>query len=96
MYLSLFGNFNLPTYTPSLYSFIRFFNFLLLDTQKVLVIGIAQIYLPYYADRDKLRGLFEEDMSQKARREMELIQKEEQRKSKAYATSIDQQKAKKV
>lgn len=62
----------------------------------MFVIGVAQIYLPYYADRDKLRGLFEEDMSQKARREMELIQKEEQRKSKAYATSIDQQKAKKV
>ena len=41
-------------------------------------IGIGQIYLPYIADRDKLRGLFEEeDMPTQAKREMDLIMKAE-------------------
>ena len=44
-----------------------------------LAIGIGQIYLPYIADRDKLRGLFEEeDMPVQARREMEMMMKKEQ------------------
>jgi hypothetical protein len=43
-----------------------------------LAIGIGQIYLPYIADRDKLRGLFEEeDMPAQARREMETMLKQE-------------------
>jgi len=37
-------------------------------------VGIGQIYLPYIADRDKLRGLFEEeDMPAEAKREMDMI-----------------------
>ena len=37
-------------------------------------VGIGQIYLPYIADRDKLRGLFEEeDMPEEAKREMDMI-----------------------
>ena len=35
------------------------------------VLGFAQLYLPYYADRDKIRGLSEEeDMPPAAREEM--------------------------
>ncbi len=45
-----------------------------------LAIGVGQIYLPYIADRDKLRGLFEEeDMPLQARREMEMMMKKEQK-----------------
>lgn len=45
-----------------------------------LAVGIGQIYLPYIADRDKLRGLFEEeDMPQQARMEMEMMMRQEQR-----------------
>ena len=41
-------------------------------------IGIGQIYLPYIADRDKLRGLFEEeDMPAQAKREMDMIMRAE-------------------
>ena len=41
-------------------------------------IGIAQIWLPYIADKDKLRGLFEEeDMPVQARRELDMIMKAE-------------------
>lgn len=43
-----------------------------------LAIGIGQIYLPYIADRDKLRGLFEEeDMPMQARKEMEMMMMKE-------------------
>ena len=36
------------------------------------IIGFAQIYLPYWADRDKIRGLSEEeDMPAAAKREMQ-------------------------
>ena len=45
-------------------------------TGTVAVLGIAQIYLPYVADRDKLRGLFEEEyMPPGAKREMEAMMK---------------------
>jgi hypothetical protein len=41
-------------------------------------IGIAQIYLPYIADKDKLRGMFEEeDMPDVARKEMDMMMKAE-------------------
>lgn len=41
-------------------------------------VGLGQIYLPYIADRDKLRGLFEEeDMPVQAKKEMEIIMKAE-------------------
>ena len=43
-----------------------------------LAVGIGQIYLPYIADRDKLRGLFEEeDMPMQARKEMEMMMMKE-------------------
>lgn len=39
-------------------------------------VGLGQIYLPYMADRDKLRGLFEEeDMPEQAKKEMEIMMK---------------------
>jgi len=42
-------------------------------------LGIGVIYLPFIADRDKLRGLFEEEeMPQEARKEIEIIMKAEQ------------------
>lgn len=51
-------------------------------------IGIGQIYLPYIADRDKLRGLFEEeDMPAEARREMEMIMATERAAQQAMAHS---------
>mmetsp|Transcript_12185 Transcript_12185/g.18414 ORF Transcript_12185/g.18414 Transcript_12185/m.18414 type:complete len:96 (+) Transcript_12185:71-358(+) len=41
-------------------------------------IGLGQIYLPYIADRDKLRGLFEEgDMPAQAKQEMDMIMRAE-------------------
>jgi|EP00979_Chaetoceros_neogracilis_P011005 hypothetical protein len=41
-------------------------------------IGLAQIYLPYIADRDKLRGMFEEeDMPEQAKKEMDMMMKAE-------------------
>ena len=44
-----------------------------------LAVGIGQIYLPYIADKDKLRGLFEEeDMPLQARREMEMMMRQDQ------------------
>ncbi|GFH52806.1 hypothetical protein CTEN210_09282 [Chaetoceros tenuissimus] len=41
-------------------------------------LGIGQIYLPFIADRDKLRGLAEEeDMPEQAKREMDMLMKAE-------------------
>eukprot|EP00553_Chaetoceros_curvisetus_P002389 CAMPEP_0204614558 /NCGR_PEP_ID=MMETSP0717-20131115/2251_1 /ASSEMBLY_ACC=CAM_ASM_000666 /TAXON_ID=230516 /ORGANISM="Chaetoceros curvisetus" /LENGTH=100 /DNA_ID=CAMNT_0051627255 /DNA_START=95 /DNA_END=394 /DNA_ORIENTATION=- len=53
-------------------------------------IGLGQIYLPYIADRDKLRGLFEEeDMPAQARRELEMMMKAERKAAEAKAAHID-------
>jgi hypothetical protein len=47
-----------------------------------VVVAVGQVYLPYIADRDKLRGLFEEeDMPLQARREMELIMQKERKEA---------------
>ncbi|KAL3756056.1 hypothetical protein ACHAWU_002635 [Discostella pseudostelligera] len=49
-------------------------------TATVAAIGIGTIYLPFIADRDKLRGLFEEGeqaMPEGARREIQKILKAE-------------------
>ena len=44
------------------------------------VVGFAQIYLPYWADRDKIRGLTEEeDMPIEAKREMMMMAMQEER-----------------
>mmetsp|Transcript_10897 Transcript_10897/g.16070 ORF Transcript_10897/g.16070 Transcript_10897/m.16070 type:complete len:80 (-) Transcript_10897:243-482(-) len=41
-------------------------------TLTLTAVGIAQIYLPFYADRDRLRGMNEEeDMPAEAKRQME-------------------------
>mmetsp|Transcript_23514 Transcript_23514/g.34828 ORF Transcript_23514/g.34828 Transcript_23514/m.34828 type:complete len:90 (-) Transcript_23514:123-392(-) len=41
-------------------------------------IGLGQIYLPYIADKDKLRGMFEEeDMPDTAKKEMDMMMKAE-------------------
>lgn len=51
-------------------------------------IGMAQIYLPYYADRDKLRGLFEEeDMPTQAKHEMDMMMRAEQARMEAEQQS---------
>lgn len=45
-------------------------------TLTLSAVGIAQIYLPFYADRDKIRGMSEEeDMPTEAKRQMELQRK---------------------
>mmetsp|Transcript_30656 Transcript_30656/g.50648 ORF Transcript_30656/g.50648 Transcript_30656/m.50648 type:complete len:80 (-) Transcript_30656:110-349(-) len=45
----------------------------------VSVVGFAQIYLPFWADRDKIRGMAEEeDMPAAAKREMEKQIKQQQ------------------
>ena len=52
-------------------------------------IGIGVVYLPFIADRDKLRGLFEEEeMPQQARREIEMIMKAEQASQQAQMDAI--------
>jgi len=54
-------------------------------------IGIGQIYLPYIADKDKLRGLFEEeDMPNEAKREMDMIMRAEMAASEARQQSRSQ------
>ena len=58
-----------------------------------LAIGVGQIYLPYIADRDKLRGLFEEeDMPLQARREMEMMMKKEQMTSSNNSSNNEEAK----
>jgi hypothetical protein len=52
------------------------------------MVGFAQIYLPFWADRDKIRGMAEEeDMPAAAKREMQKVmrqqQQEEQQKQQA-------------
>ena len=43
-------------------------------------VGFAQIYLPYWADRDKIRGMAEEeDMPAAAKRQMLIVAAEEER-----------------
>jgi hypothetical protein len=37
----------------------------------VSVVGFAQLYLPFWADRDRLRGLSEESSSMEAQKEFE-------------------------
>ena len=47
-------------------------------TTTTLAIGIGTIYLPYIADKDKIRGLFEEeDMPLQAKQEMEYMKMNE-------------------
>jgi hypothetical protein len=49
-------------------------------TATIAAIGVGTIYLPFIADRDKLRGLFEEGeqaMPEGARREIQKILKAE-------------------
>jgi len=46
-------------------------------TATVAALGIGTVYLPFIADRDKVRGLHEEgEMSDRDRREMEKVLKE--------------------
>jgi flagellar basal body-associated protein FliL len=45
-------------------------------TTTLTALGIATIYLPFYADRDKLRGMHEEadaNLSEKERREIAML-----------------------
>jgi hypothetical protein len=57
-------------------------------------VGLGQIYLPYIADKDKLRGLFEEkDMPQEAKKEMEIMMKAEIAAAQARQQSQSSQNA---
>ena len=64
-------------------------------TATVGMIGIGSIYLPFLADRDKLRGLFEEGeetMPEGARREMQAMMKAElAAKAAARQQALDEQ-----
>ena len=54
----------------------------------VAVLGVANIYLPYMADRDKLRGMFEEDdMPEEAKRELDMMMRVEQAAMQAKSSS---------
>ena len=54
----------------------------------VASLGVANIYLPYMADRDKLRGLFEEeDMPEEAKRELDMMMKVERAAMQAKSSS---------
>ena len=56
------------------------------------VLGFAQLYLPYYADRDKIRGLSEEeDMPPAAREEMRRTMMAMQRQQAQNGGGGDQQ-----
>jgi hypothetical protein len=47
----------------------------------VSVVCFAQIYLPFWADRDKIRGMAEEeDMPAAAKREIRLMEQQEHRR----------------
>ncbi len=47
----------------------------------VSVVCFAQIYLPFWADRDKIRGMAEdEEMPAAAKRELRMIEQQEQRR----------------
>ena len=60
-------------------------------TAIVGAVGLGQIYLPYIADRDKIRGLFEEDdMPIQARQEMDMIMKEQRMASQAAKLQKEQ------
>jgi hypothetical protein len=52
------------------------------------MLGIGQLYLPYIADRNKLRGLFEdeESLSEQAKLELQKIMKAEQQEVNNQAT----------
>jgi len=63
-------------------------------TAIVGALGFATIYLPFVADRDKLRGLFEEgeeSIPEGARREIQAIMKAEKESQKRMEEFIQQQ-----
>ena len=63
-------------------------------TATISAIGIGTIYLPFIADRDKLRGLFEEGeqaMPEGARREIQRILKAERAEAELLQQQQQQQ-----
>jgi hypothetical protein len=63
-------------------------------TAIVGALGFATIYLPYMADRDKIRGLFEEgeqSIPEGARREIQAILKAEKESQKRMEEVVQQQ-----
>lgn len=51
-------------------------------------VALGQIYLPFIADRDKVRGMFEEaDVPEEARREMEEFMRAQQRAQEEHPTT---------
>mmetsp|Transcript_10301 Transcript_10301/g.14555 ORF Transcript_10301/g.14555 Transcript_10301/m.14555 type:complete len:94 (+) Transcript_10301:258-539(+) len=60
-------------------------------TAVVAVVGFGTIYLPFMADRDKIRGLNEEDdMPKAAREEMERVRREQHEIGQMKETKIPQ------
>ena len=63
-------------------------------TATVAALGVGTIYLPFMADRDKLRGLFEEgeeSIPEGARREIQAIVKKEREAAQLVALQQQQQ-----
>ena len=60
----------------------------------VTALGVGTIYLPFVADRDKLRGLFEEGddaVPEGARRQMKAMAKVEAEEAERQRRSLEQQ-----
>ncbi len=60
----------------------------------VTALGVGTIYLPFVADRDKLRGLFEEGddaVPEGARRQMKAMAKAEAEEAERQRRSLEQQ-----
>jgi hypothetical protein len=58
----------------------------------VSVVCFAQIYLPFWADRDKIRGMAEEeDMSAAAKREIRMMEQQEHRRQQQQQQQMSNQ-----
>jgi len=55
----------------------------------ITMLGIGQIYLPYMADRNKLRGLFEDEqsISEQEKQEIQKLMRAEQQEMNNQATT---------
>ena len=55
----------------------------------IAMLGIGQIYLPYIADRNKLRGLFEdeESLSEQAKLELQKVMQQAEQEYQNQVTS---------
>jgi hypothetical protein len=60
----------------------------------VSVVCFAQIYLPFWADRDKIRGMAEEeDMPAAAKREMRMMEQQQRKQQQQMLNQDDKNNA---